>query len=704
METPLIDLGSLAPLFAPKSIAIVGASATPGKVGAAPLAFLQRGGYGGAIYPVNSRGEKEIAGLRAYASVREIDAHIDMAIMAMPAAHAPAALAECIDKGVRSAVMFTSGFAELGAEGAAIQAKMAEDARRGGMRLLGPNCLGIANYSERMFASFSPVFAKPSEKAGHLALVSQSGAFGGYAATAAQDIGVNLSYWVTTGNEGDVDLADGLAYLAHDPQTRVILAYMEGCRNGPKLCAALDMCRAQRKPVVMLKVGRTEVGAAAASSHTASLAGADNIYGAIFKQYDVYRAETIDEWFDIGRAAASGRYPTSAKTALITVSGGVGVFMADEAVDRGLDIAPLAEEAQADIRKLVPFAGTRNPIDITGQVAADVGLLESAVGTVARNDYANLIAFHGAISRQPASGARLLSAWSHVRDAYPDRIIAISGASTREIDDAYAAKGCLTFQDPGRAVRAVAALHRLRAAFERPRQKVAAEMPLQDLPKRALSEAESLAVLDAAGIATMPHRVVRSADDAVTAAQAFGYPVVLKIVSADILHKSDIGGVALSLANDDAVRAAYDRVTANAAAAMPTAKIDGCLVAPMIRGGVEAILGVQMDPIFGPMVMFGLGGVMVEVLQDVAFRAAPFGEDEALRMIGETRAALVLKGVRGAPPADIAELARTLARLSVFAATHRDQIRSIDINPLIVRPEGKGVVALDALIVGIDDA
>lgn len=700
MKLPLIDLRSLEPLFAPKSIAIVGASSTPGKVGAVPLSFLQNEKFAGAIYPVNTRGEKEIAGLRAYSSIRDIDGPIDMAIMAMPAAHAPAALADCVAKGVRAAVMFTSGFAELGADGARIQAKMAEDARRGGVRLLGPNCLGIANYTDRMFASFSPVFAKSPGAAGHLALVSQSGAFGGYAATAAQDLGVALSYWVTTGNEADVDLADGLAFLAQDPQTRVILAYMEGCRNGPKLCAALEMCREQRKPVVMLKVGRTEVGAQAASSHTASLAGADNIYGAIFRQYDVYRAETIDEWFDIGRATANGRYSKSAKTALITVSGGVGVFMADEAIDRDLDVAPLGDEAQAEIRKLVPFAGTRNPVDVTGQVVADVDLFEAAVDTVAAHDYSNLIAFHGAIGRSPAAGKKLLSAWSNFSDRHPDRIVAISGASTRELDEAYGSKGCLTFQDPGRAVRAVAALNRLREAFDRPRQPVAVQMPRQCLPERTLSEMESLDILDAAGITTVPRRIVRSADHAAEAARELGYPVVLKIVSPEILHKSDIGGVALSLSDDGQVRAAFDRIMANAATAMPTAKLEGCLIAPMIRDGVETILGVQMDSVFGPMVMFGLGGVMVEVLQDVSFRAAPFDECEAMRMISETKASLVLKGVRGAPPGDIGALAQALSRLSVFASVHRDQIQSIDINPLVVKRAGEGVVALDALIVG----
>src|SRR6201996_1705272 len=260
METPLIDLESLRPLFAPKSIAIVGASAKPGKIGAAPLSFLQRGGFSGTIYPI-TRSATEVAGLKAYSSIADLDGPIDMAIFAVPAPQIASAFAECAAKSVRSVVMFTSGFAEVGEEGARQQRQLVEVARSARLRLLGPNCLGIANYAEGVFASFSPFFSDASRRSGNMALVSQSGAFGGYAAMAAQDLGISFSYWMTTGNEADVDLADGLGFLAHDPQTRVILGYMEGCRNGPKLMRALEMCRQQRKPVVMLKVGRTEVGA-----------------------------------------------------------------------------------------------------------------------------------------------------------------------------------------------------------------------------------------------------------------------------------------------------------------------------------------------------------------------------------------------------------------------------------------------------------
>lgn len=697
-DAALIDLPSLEPLFAPRSIAVIGASGTVGKIGAAPLAFLRDHGFDGPIFPVNPR-VAEIGGLKAYASVRDIEAPVDMAIFAVPAERLEGSVADCAAKGVRAGVIFTSGLAEAGPEGEAAQRRIAGIARAAGMRLLGPNCLGIANYASGVVASFSPFFWKAPAGVGRMALVSQSGAFGGYAAMAAQDLGLSFSYWVTTGNEADVDLADGLAFLASDPQTRVILAYMEGCRNGPKLIEALRMCHRRRTPVVMLKVGRTEIGAAAAASHTASLAGQDSVYDAVFAQNGVYRADSIDEWFDIGRAAALGRFPSSDRVALFTASGGVGVFMADEAVARGLDVAPLPDDAQAAVRALVPFAGTRNPIDVTGQTLADVGLFEQAIDAVlARSDYGSIVSFHAGIGRSPAAGGRLQKAWGEVRRRFPDAIVAVSGAGTPEIERAYEDEGCLVFRDPGRAVRAVAALSRLGSFFERDITPPETPSPSARLPHRAMSEVEACDALEGAGLPIAPRQLVASSSEARAAADALGYPVVLKIVSPDILHKTDVGGVALSLQDGDAVAEAFTLTTDRARAAVPNARIEGCLVAPMIRGGVETILGVQRDPVFGPVVMFGLGGVLVEVMRDVSFRVAPFDEAEALRMIGETRASAVLRGVRGAPAADVATLARALSRLSLFAAAHADTILSIDVNPFLVLPQGEGAVALDAVI------
>ena len=547
--------------------------------------------------------------------------------------------------------------------------------------------------------AFRRFFAQLPETPGHAALLSQSGAFGGYAAMAARSAGLSFSCWMTTGNEADIELADGLAYFAEDPNTRVVLAYMEGCRNGPKLIEALRLCHETKTPVVMMKVGRTDVGAAAAASHTASLAGADEVYDGIFQQYNVYRANSLDEWLDVGRAAARGVYPRSNRVALITASGGVGVFMADEAQACGLDVPAFDADTQAEVRRIIAFAGTRNPVDVTGQALSDITLFERTIKTITRTQaFDSIVSFHAGIGQAPVAGRRLQEAWARVRSDHPDILVAVSGASTPELDAAYEASSCLAFQDPGRAVRAIGSLGHLAKGFSRDLGQ--SDVPLRVHPalKGPLSESDALSILGNAGISVVPHRLARSREEARAAADALGYPVVLKIVSPDILHKTEIGGVILSLPDGVAVEAAYSTLLERATKAAPAARIEGCLVAPMVKGGFETILGVQRDPVFGPVVMFGLGGIFVEILRDLSFRAAPFDETEAIRMIEATHASIVLRGVRGAGAFDIPSLARSLSNLSRFAAAH-PEIASIDINPFVVLPQGAGACALDAVIV-----
>lgn len=699
MKSSLIDIESLEPLFRPRSIAVIGASAAPGKIGGAALRHLGLHGFTGAVYAVNPKGG-EMQGVSAYPRIGDIEDVVDMAIIAVPERQALAAIKDCAGKGVRAAVVFTAGFAEVSAEGRQRQEEMGAIAAAAGMRILGPNCLGVANLAEGAVASFSPFFGDAFGKAGSIGLVSQSGAFGGYSAMRALELGLSFSYWVTSGNELDVELSDGLAFLANDGATKVILAYMEGCRNGPKFLAALEAVRRAKKPLIVLKVGRSDVGAAAAASHTAALAGSDEIYDAVFRQYGVYRARSVDEWFDMAYAISVGRLPANNRVALVTASGGVGVYMADESVAAGLDVAPLAPESQAALKALVPFAGTRNPIDITGQVIADVAAFEKAIDIVMdAEDFGAVIEFHAGVGRSSAAGKRLQESWAKIRQRYPERFIAVSGASTPELDQAYEATGCLVFKDPGRAVRAAAALAKIRSGLSGETTRPTALEAGECLPIGPASEVTALRVLQAFGIPTVPFRHVFSADEACRAAAAVGCPAVLKIVSPDITHKSDVGGVMLDLRDGETVAAAFTSVVATVAERVPHARIDGCLIAPMVRGGIETIIGVHRDPVFGPVVMFGLGGVLVEVTRDVAFRLAPFDESEARRMITEIRAHGVFQGVRGARPADVGSLARALSRLSVFAATHAATVEAVDINPFVVLPEGEGSLALDAVIV-----
>ena len=700
MPLDALDPASLAPLFRPNSIAIIGASTDPTKLGTIPLVHMKTSGFKGPLYPINPRAAT-VQDVPAFPSILAVPEPVDLAIIAVPEAQAIQAMRDCASKGVRAIVLFTSGFAEVSAAGARAQEEIKTIARDGGMRLLGPNCMGLVNFANGMVATFHPAFGPGLAPKGRIGLISQSGAFGGLAYQVAQDRALAYSLILTTGNEGDVDVADGIAYLAEDPETAVIMLYIEGCRDGRKLAEALRRARARRKPVICLKVGRTEAGIAAVASHTAALAGADELFEALFRQQGVYRCATMEEFFDIGYAAAQVSAPPPVKrVGIITVSGGVGVLMADSAAARGLEVTPAPQKLQDDIRAIVPFAGTRNPIDVTGQVVSDYGILERTIEmTLAEGGYDSLACFIGSIGRSPVNAPRFMAAFPRMRRRFPDTTLAVACYHTPQFRAALDAAGCLVFDEPTHALRALAALGEFRRAFDRGS---AAPAPLpapEALPQAPCDEATALAIVARAGIPVVPHRLVTSAAEAAEAASALGLPVALKIVSPDITHKTELGGVALGLATPEAVARAFDDVTRRVRQAAPQATLTGCLVAPMVTGGVETILGAQWDPVFGPVVMLGLGGIFVEALKDVTFRLAPFDEDEARRMIAELRARPVLEGARGRPPADLAALARALAALSRFAAAQGPALRSLDLNPFLVLPDGHGALALDAVVV-----
>ena len=693
---------NLTAIFAPRSIAIVGASDTATKIGGIPVDFQKRFGFEGNIYPVNPR-PGMIQGLQAYPSLSHIGAPVDLAIFAVPAQFVQAALEDAIAARVRGVVLFTSGYAEVSAEGALAQARLAAIARAAGIHLLGPNCLGFMNIRSNVYASFSPAPNAGRVRAGNIGLVSQSGAFGAYAYSLARERDIGLSQWVTTGNEADIDFADCVEWLAHDPHTRVIMGYMEGCRDGGKLRRALAAARAAKKPVVIVKVGRTRIGAQAAASHTAALAGNDAVYDSIFREYGVHRARDVAEFFGIAAAASIANLPQDRSVGLFTLSGGVGVLMADEAGDAGLDLRPMPQDAQDLIRSWVPFAGPVNPVDITGQVTNDLSLMERTARLMLDvGHYASWVGFFAAAGMSDAFWPVLESLVTNLRRDYPDKLLAISTLLNPQRRRVLEAMGCLVYSEPAEAVRGIAALANFAGQFAQtasPTPRLP-QAPVH-LPPSSQSEPQALATLAAAGIRTAVHQVVQSADEAVAAAQGFAAPVVLKIVSPDITHKSDIGGVALGLRDAAAVRSAFDTMLTSVRAKAPAARIAGVLVAPMLSGGVECILGAHYDPVFGPMVMFGLGGIFVELLGDVVLRSAPVTEQQALDMIRATKGLGLLTGTRGRTPVDLEFLAANLAALSRLAFAAGDTLDSIDINPFIAMPKALGGgCAVDAVVVG----
>jgi len=690
---------NLAALMQPKSVAIVGASDDVVRISGRPLRYLKESGFKGAILPVNPRRDS-VQGLKSYPSIVALPEVPDVAMLAVPAHLIPESVRACAALGVKAVVIFSSGFAETSIEGGRAQQEIRDIARATGMRLLGPNCLGLFNSALGFYGTFASALDLGLPEAGGVAVASQSGAYGAHVAYLAQQRGMGVRYFVSTGNEADVEIGEVLLWLACDPDVRVIVAYAEGVRDSRTFIEALRVAHERRIPIVMMKVGRSARGAGAIDSHTAALAGEDAVYDALFRQYGVHRALTTDEQIDVTYACARGIYPRTRKLGIVTVSGGVGIQSCDAAERYGLDVAPMPASAQATLKALLPYAAVENPVDVTAQALVDMSVLTKSLETMLQAcDYEALLGVFLTVPASRPFAVPLREAIARAAQDHRDRLIVLCMVADVDIVRSYEAMGFLVYEDAYRAVAAIAALTALRESHDRgltSRPVVRAAPPIDMLE---VSEHDAKRLLAEAGIPLLPERLVNSVAEALGAADAVGYPVAMKIVSPQIPHKTEVGGVLLDVENAQAVEAGYGRITQRALASVPHARIDGVLVAPMAPAGVDTIVGVHRDATFGQVVMFGLGGIFVEVLKDVTFRLAPFDEAHARGMITQIAGYALLDGARGMARSDVDALARVLAKISQFAAAHADDIESIDINPLRVLPQGRGVVALDALIV-----
>ena len=711
MTTATLPKRSLDALLRPASVAVIGASNNPTRIGGRPIRYFRDAGFAGRVYPVNPR-HKEVQGLAAFPRISDVPEAVDLAIIAVPAPSVVDIVEACAARGVRVAVIYSAGFAEMGAGGRRLQQRLREIATETGLRIVGPNCLGVYNSEIGFFATFSTTLEDGFPVPGGVALVSQSGAYGSHLSLLARKRNIDIRYWVTTGNEADVSVPEMLGWLAEQDDVSVIMAHAEGITDRNALVSALRTARSRSKPVVFQKVGVTEIGAQAAQSHTASLTGADPVYEAAFRQFGAYRARDTDEMLDIAYAASFGVFPDSPRVALVSISGGVGVQMADAAVGFGLDVAPLSESAQARLKEALPYASPRNPVDITAQAFNRVELIADNLGIVfEEQQHDAVIAFFTYVAAADGMIEPIRNAIHAARERRPGCALVLSIVAPPDVVRQYEAVGCPVFEDPTRAVRSVAALHRFSRIFAEGGDAAPSEVAGRaadattnasrkaSLPDGPISEREAKRLLSGAGVPVVEEELARTADEAARATAAFSSPVAVKLCAPGVLHKTELGGVVLDVSNEAEARRAYEAITSRARAADPAVRIEGVLIAPMVTGGVETILGVRHDPTFGPVVMFGLGGTLVEVIEDVSFRVAPFGEAEARRMIAETRAAKVLRGTRGKGPYDVAALAGALSRLSVFAAEHSDRIETAEINPFVVLPAGRGAVALDAVIV-----
>lgn len=691
-------------LLQPRSIAIVGASQDPSKIGGRPLELLRKYGYAGTIYPVNPKAG-EVQGLKAYASIADVPYAPDLAIIAVEAEKAPAAVEQCAARGVRGVVVFSSGFAELGEAGNALQQRLCDTAKRTGMRVLGPNCLGAVSIADKSIATFSIVLESSLPSAGSLGIVSQSGNLGSFTMRLANERGAGVSRFMTTGNECDVDIADGIAWLARDPATRVILCCIETCRDAGRLISALEEARDAGKPVIVLKIGTSAAGQAAAASHTGAMAGSEAVFDAVFANTGAVRVRSVEQLVDLGHAASMllpDRLPKGPRVALLTASGGFGVLLADAASAAGLELPALGDVTQRRILEVVPFASARNPVDATAQMSARPDMLHKILSAIVEDDNCDAVVLLLATSLSlPRLRSVYMAALRSIREQHPDRLIVLCVRGPQDAVDELHAMGFPTVDSIDGCCAALAALARLHTArFEPVAKRVA---PVERAPMLAADalrhEFGAKQALAKAGIPVLSERLVQDAEAAARAAADIGFPVVLKIASPDLPHKTEVGGVKVGLGSADEVRQAYEEMLRSVAAKAPKAAIDGVLVAPMAKGIAELILGTTTDPIFGPVVMVGLGGIFAEIMQDTAVQIAPVTEAAAMSMLTSLKAFPVLNGARGRQRADLAAAASAIAALSRFAIAQADQVAEIDINPLLLMPEGQGAVALDALLV-----
>lgn len=670
------NLASLDALFKPKSVAVIGASTVSGKLGHDILANLKHGGFPGPLYPVNPKAE-EILGLPVYKSITEIPEPPELAVVVIPAKVVSATLEQCAAAGVKGAIVITGGFAETGEAGERLQEEMAQVIRRTGLRVIGPNCQGVNMPYQRMCASWPLITTQ-----GKIAFASQSGTVGAAFLdwAAAEQLGV--SAFVSLGNRVDVDEAEVIQYFNQDPHTQVIALYLEGVKRPTQFLEALAQCR---KPLVILKAGRTFRGSIAATSHTKSLAGVDAVYEALFRKYQVYRADTLEELFDFAKALAYLPRPRGRNLLITTSSGGAAILAIDEAEKNGLFTPEPSVSLKDRLKAMIPaHCVVSNPVDLTGDVMSDAGLYKQVMDE-ARQEFDYQVVIFG----DPIPGAAEV-----VTPGAAELVIFLGGAEVEQKERAKLyARGIPVFPTPERGIKALAQFFRFAPPPAMPAVHPVVP-PAAGL--RLLPAAEAAAKITEAGIPAAAAPLAVNAEEAVLLARRFGYPVALKVASPDIPHKSDLGGVHLNLKDDDAVRHAYQEIMAAVRLRNRMAQVDGVTVSPMAKpGGLEVILGTFTDPQYGPTLMFGLGGIYTELYRDVAFGLLPATDEDLDRLIRSIKGYPLLTGFRGQPRRDLGALKEGMKILARFAQQH-PELDQVELNPLLLYD--RGLFAVDVRI------
>jgi acyl-CoA synthetase (NDP forming) len=693
-------------LLHPRSIAVLGASDNPIKLSGRPIELMKRFGYTGRLLPINSR-RSEVQGLPAYRSLDDIDGDIDLAMVMLPADKVIDGIRDCAKRGIPAAIVGASGFAEVGERGAVLQRRLQAVIAETGIRVLGPNCLGMFSLRDRALPTFTSAMDDSREpREGPVSFVSQSGAFGTFIFSAAQSAGLGISHFLNTGNEADLSVAEVLGGLVETDETKVLMAYLEGVHHGRELLQVARRAHELDKPILAVKVGRSEAGARAAQSHTASLAGEDTVFDGATRQYGITRLDGMEQLLDAGLVFADGRRARGRRLSTLSLSGGAGVLMADMASSNGLRVEPWDGAWQRRMAEVIPpFGSARNPVDLTATLISEPGMLRRALEITVEHPGTDMIAV--LLGNADNCSGQLIDA---IERAYrsTDRPLVVvwtggSGRPRQRLQEL----GIPCFTDPGRAAAALGALadFSLRPPLPDPKRPAdiddqvirAILQEAREHGRSQLNEYESSRLIAAYGVPCSGAFPADTPDAAVTAARDLGGPVAVKLLSDRIGHKSDIGGVRLGLTGEDEIRAAAEDLLRIAReAGDPEARL---LVQRMASGNTELIVGIKRDPAFGPVVVVGFGGVLVEVLADSQVGVAPLDDDAAKRLLTSLRGSRLFGEVRGKPARDLDAAADVVARLSWLAHDLADDVAELDVNPLLLDEAGKGAVAVDCLAV-----
>ncbi|MCE9627488.1 MAG: acetate--CoA ligase family protein [Candidatus Eisenbacteria bacterium] len=706
-------------IFRPRSVAVIGASRRPGSIGAAIFKNLLEHGFDGPVYPVNPQA-RVVQSVLAYPTVADIPADVDLAVIAVPSKQVLAAVEECGKKGVRGVVVITAGFKETGAEGQERERALVEATRRYGMRMIGPNCLGVLNTESNVCldATFAPAWPPP----GNVAFSSQSGALGLAILETAGALGMGISHFASVGNKADVSGNDLLEYWEQDPGTTTILLYLESFGN-PRRFTQIARRVARTKPIVAVKSGRTKSGARAASSHTGSLAGADNAVDALCRQSGVIRTDTIEELFDVAMILANQPLPKGARIGIVTNAGGPAIMASDACESHGLELGTLSDATTAALKSyLPPEASVKNPVDMIASATPEsfektvrLVLTDPGVDAVLAIYVPPIVTTPLQVATAIVKGAEAASAELAARGESPKPVLTcfMGAHGVPEGLRSLQKHHIPSYPFPESAAIALARVVRYARWRNEPEvvERVFDDMDLgsaravvQGARARAtngetvwLSPDETRALLGAAGIPLVPTVTARTADEAAEAASQLRFPVAVKLASTTLTHKTEVGGVVLDLESPEEVRDAFRGIERRLDEKGLRAQMDGVTLQPMVKDGVEAIVGMSHDPSFGPVLMFGLGGVYVELLRDVTFRVTPVTDRDVSEMVRAVRGSRLLEGWRGSAPADTTALEEVIARLSQLVGAV-PEIAELDLNPLKVLPVGQGCMAVDARI------